>query len=91
VETGLKPNLAGGVPERVWLIASHIPPLEDMRKFAAKLLGPEWQETACYQGEGAVLFCFRGSGTSGTASRRGLSPGLSGSAAAALPGERACR
>ena len=61
VETGLQPNTAGAAPERVWLIASHIPPLKDMREFAAKLLGPEWRETACYQGEGAVLFCFQGS------------------------------
>ncbi len=91
VETGLQPNAAGAAPERVWLIASHIPPLKDMREFAAKLLGPEWQETACYQGEGAVLFCFQGSGASGNANRRGRLPRPPGSAAAALPGERACR
>ena len=57
METGLKLN-PKEKPGRLWLIASHIPNLEDMREFAAKLLGPEWQETACYQSEGAVLFCF---------------------------------
>ena len=50
----------GRDPARLWLIASHIPDLKDMREFAAKLLGPEWRETACYQSEGAVLFCFYG-------------------------------
>jgi hypothetical protein len=39
----LDPKARGG---RLWLIASHISSLEDMREFAAKLLGPEWQETA---------------------------------------------
>jgi len=91
VETGLQPNAAGAAPERVWLIASHIPPVEDMRAFAAKLLGPEWRETACYQGEGAVLFCFQGSAALENANRRGQLPRPPGSAAAALPGERVCR
>jgi hypothetical protein len=57
VETGLKLD-PKEKPGRLWLIASHIPNLEHMREFAAKLLGPGWRETACYQSEGAVLFCF---------------------------------
>ncbi len=57
VETGLKLDPKER-PGRLWLIASHIPELQDMREFAAKLLGPEWRETACYRSEGAVLFCF---------------------------------
>ncbi len=57
VETGLKLN-HGEKSGRLWLIASHITDLQDMREFAAKLLGPEWRETACYRSEGAVLFCF---------------------------------
>jgi 4-amino-4-deoxy-L-arabinose transferase-like glycosyltransferase len=57
VETGLKLDPKER-PGRLWLIASHIPELKQMREFAAKLLGPEWRETACYRSEGAVLFCF---------------------------------
>jgi len=91
VETGLKANAGGTAPERLWLIASHIPPLEDMREFAAKLLGPEWQETACYQAEGAVLFCFQGSEALGNANRRTQSPLRPGAAAGAPSVERACR
>jgi hypothetical protein len=57
VETGLLLPPEG--PGRLWLIASHIPPVEQMREFVAKLLGPGWRETVCYQGEGAVLFCLQ--------------------------------
>ncbi|MDP3183079.1 MAG: glycosyltransferase family 39 protein [Desulfobaccales bacterium] len=59
VETALKiPESGGSPPQRVWLLASHIPSLEYMRRFAAELLGPPWQETACLTRTGAVLFRF---------------------------------
>jgi hypothetical protein len=45
-------------PQRLWLIASHIPDLEFLRQFAVKLLGPDWQEAACFTREGAALLRF---------------------------------
>jgi 4-amino-4-deoxy-L-arabinose transferase-like glycosyltransferase len=68
VETGPELN-PKEKPGRLWLIASHIPNLGHMRRFAAKLLGPGWREIACYQSEGAVLFCFYGPSVE-TANRR---------------------
>jgi 4-amino-4-deoxy-L-arabinose transferase-like glycosyltransferase len=62
VETGLHLPLKDGPPLRLWLIASHIPDLEHMQRFAAALLGPQWRETACLTREGAVLFCFEREG-----------------------------
>jgi 4-amino-4-deoxy-L-arabinose transferase-like glycosyltransferase len=58
VETDLTAAATNPAPRRIWLIASHIPDLEHMRCFAARLLGPGWQETACFIREGAVLFRF---------------------------------
>jgi 4-amino-4-deoxy-L-arabinose transferase-like glycosyltransferase len=48
----------GSSPQRVWLIASHIPDLKFLRQFAANLLGPDWQEAACLTRVGAVLLRF---------------------------------
>lgn len=45
-------------PQRLWLIASHINTLAEMREFAADLLGGHWQETTCLIREGALLFQF---------------------------------
>jgi 4-amino-4-deoxy-L-arabinose transferase-like glycosyltransferase len=45
-------------PQRLWLIASHIPDLVFLRQFATKLLGPDWQEAACFTREGAALLRF---------------------------------
>ena len=45
-------------PQRLWLIASHIPDLVFLRQFAAKLLGPDWHEAACFTQEGAALLRF---------------------------------
>jgi 4-amino-4-deoxy-L-arabinose transferase-like glycosyltransferase len=45
-------------PRRLWLIASHFLSLEDLRTFAAGLLGPHWQETDCLTRMGAALLCF---------------------------------
>ena len=59
VEQGLDPaGQARTPPQRLWLIASHIPDLAFLRQFAAKLLGPDWQEAACFTGEGAALQRF---------------------------------
>ena len=91
VEKGLQLNSEGGPPARLWLIASHIPPLADLRQFAAQLLGPGWQETACHLGEGAALFCFQGPGGSPAANCRKLPSGPPVSAAATPPGDRAYR
>ena len=40
------------------MIASHIPDLNFLRQFAAKLLGPDWREAACFTREGAALLRF---------------------------------
>lgn len=45
-------------PQRLWLIASHIPDLIFLRQFAARLLGPDWHEAACFTREGAALLRF---------------------------------
>ena len=59
VEQGLEPAKGSqNPPQRLWLIASHLPPMDDMREFATDLLGPQWQETACYTEEGAILLRF---------------------------------
>jgi 4-amino-4-deoxy-L-arabinose transferase-like glycosyltransferase len=59
VETGLKTTPeAGPSPERLWLLASHIVDLAQMREFAAGLLGPHWQECACQTRVGAALLRF---------------------------------
>ena len=86
VETGLKLD-PEEKPGRLWLIASHIPNLEHMRRFAGKLLGPGWQEIACYQGEAAVLFCFYGPKATADAN----CPGPPQAAAATLSDEKAVK
>lgn len=48
----------GAPPQRVWLIASHVPDLKFLRQFAASLLGPDWREAACYTRVGAGLLRF---------------------------------
>ncbi len=59
VEQGLDPaGTARTPPQRLWLIASHIPDLKFLRQFAAKLLGPDWHEAACFTRVGAALLRF---------------------------------
>jgi hypothetical protein len=59
VEEGLEAaGPAPGTPQRLWLIASHIPDLNFLRQFAAKLLGPQWREAECLTREGATLLRF---------------------------------
>jgi Dolichyl-phosphate-mannose-protein mannosyltransferase len=59
VEQGLDTGEKSGTPpQRVWLIASHIPDLNFLRQFATKLLGPGWREAACFTREGAALLRF---------------------------------
>jgi 4-amino-4-deoxy-L-arabinose transferase-like glycosyltransferase len=59
VEQGLDPaGETGNAPQRLWLIASHIPDLNFLRQFAANLLGPGWQEGACLTRVGAALLRF---------------------------------
>jgi hypothetical protein len=59
VEEGLEAaGPAPGSPQRLWLIASHIPDLNFLRQFAAKLLGPQWREAECLTREGAALLRF---------------------------------
>jgi 4-amino-4-deoxy-L-arabinose transferase-like glycosyltransferase len=59
VEKGLDPAAAAPTPpQRLWLIASHIPDLKFLRQFAADLLGPDWREAACFTRVGAVLLRF---------------------------------
>ncbi|MEW6659570.1 MAG: glycosyltransferase family 39 protein [Thermodesulfobacteriota bacterium] len=73
------PAVGTGPPRRVWLIASHFPSLEDMRKFAGNLLGPQWRETACLSRVSAALFCFEWQGPQLAKSRTSLGePGESG-------------
>jgi 4-amino-4-deoxy-L-arabinose transferase-like glycosyltransferase len=62
-ETNLMmPAAASQHPRRLWLIASHFPSLEGMRKFARDLLGPQWRETACLSRVSAALLCFEWQG-----------------------------
>ena len=59
VEKGLDPAAkASTPPQRLWLIASHIPELKFLRQFAASLLGPDWREADCFTREGAALLRF---------------------------------
>jgi 4-amino-4-deoxy-L-arabinose transferase-like glycosyltransferase len=59
VEQGLDPAAkASTPPQRLWLIASHIPELKFLRQFAASLLGPDWREADCFTREGAALLRF---------------------------------
>ena len=59
VEQGLDPaGQARTPPQRLWLIASHIPDLVFLRQFAANLLGPDWPEAACFTRDGAALLRF---------------------------------
>jgi hypothetical protein len=88
VETGLRPDVRGGVPERLWLIASHIIDLKQMREFAGGLLGPEWREASCYQEDGAVLFCFMNPAAAEAAKARSRPPGPPGYFAATPSGEK---
>jgi 4-amino-4-deoxy-L-arabinose transferase-like glycosyltransferase len=48
----------GASPQRLWLIASHLPDRNFLHQFAANLLGPDWREAACLTREGAVLLRF---------------------------------
>jgi 4-amino-4-deoxy-L-arabinose transferase-like glycosyltransferase len=59
IEKGLDTTVEGGPsPQRLWLIASHVPDLKFLRQFAANLLGPDWREAACFTQVGAVLLRF---------------------------------
>jgi hypothetical protein len=58
VERDLELPQDGSSPQRLWLIASHIPDLEHMQWFARELLGSWWQEKTRLTRNGAVLFCF---------------------------------
>jgi 4-amino-4-deoxy-L-arabinose transferase-like glycosyltransferase len=58
VETDLEAAAGDAAPGRIWLIASHLENMEDVRGFAARLLGPRWQETGCLTRTGAALFRF---------------------------------
>jgi hypothetical protein len=59
IEKGLDTTgAAGPSPQRLWLIASHIPDLKYLRQFATNLLGPDWREGACFTRVGAVLLRF---------------------------------
>lgn len=79
-ERGLKVQASGiKPPRRLWLLAAHIPSMEEMREFAAKLLGRQWRETACLTRVGAVLFCFEWQGPQLARNRSSLpKPGESG-------------
>ncbi len=77
-------------PRRLWLIASHIPPLKEMRQFSAHLLGPHWRETACLTREGAALFQFQWQGLGMAAKTRKNQPEPSLSGSPAQPDDKVC-
>lgn len=90
VETGLETTaIMAGAPRRLWLIASHFPDLDYMRKFAANLLGPQWRQQACFTRTGAVLFQFARQGPAVAANPRTPLPTLPESSPAIPPGETA--
>jgi len=73
------PAATTGHPRRLWLIASHIPSLAEMREFTSGLLGTEWREVTCLTRPGAALFCFEWQGPQLAKSRTPLAvPGESG-------------
>jgi hypothetical protein len=68
IEKGLDTRgKAGASPQRLWLIASHIPDLNFLRQFAGNLLGSDWQEAACLTRVGAMLLRFDRQDQSGAA------------------------
>lgn len=84
VETELEvPAPRTGHPRRLWLIASHIPSLGEMREFAAELLGTEWREVSCLNRTGAVLFCYEWQGPRLAKTR--TSPGVPGESGLPVP------
>jgi 4-amino-4-deoxy-L-arabinose transferase-like glycosyltransferase len=59
IEKGLQTTVGGApAPHRIWLIASHIVDLPQMRRFAAGLLGPPWRERLCLTRQNAALISF---------------------------------
>jgi 4-amino-4-deoxy-L-arabinose transferase-like glycosyltransferase len=59
IEKGLQITVAGATPpHRIWLVASHIVDLPQMRRFAARLLGPQWRECLCLTRQNAALISF---------------------------------
>ncbi len=83
VEKGLDLAAAAPLPpQRLWLIASHIPDLKFLRQFAANLLGPGWHEAACLTRVGAVLLRFDRQPVTATAKTLTGPPAPPGSGAA---------
>jgi hypothetical protein len=59
VETDLPLPASGPVsPRRLWLVAAHFQDLGPVKQFAARLLGPNWQEEAIRPGQNAALVLF---------------------------------
>lgn len=65
-------------PARVWLLGGHFPSLAYMEKFAAGLLGSQWQRTAQFTETGAVLYRFERQGEPAAKERERPAPLLSG-------------
>jgi hypothetical protein len=94
VETDLTLPAAGfEPPRRMWLVAAHFRSLVSVKQFAARLLGPEWQEKEMFSSQNAALFLFvprEGSLTNSPESlakypRSGTSPPISGKACTEIP------
>jgi 4-amino-4-deoxy-L-arabinose transferase-like glycosyltransferase len=88
VESGLT---LPSTPPSLWLIASHILSLEDLRQFAAGLLGSEWRETDCLTREGAALLKFEYLGPVMASKTRGSPPKGSVSEPPTRPPDKACK
>jgi len=59
VETNLElPPSRSGPPQRLWLVAAHFRDLAPLKRFAARLLGPQWREEALLTRQNAALFLF---------------------------------
>ncbi len=59
VETDLAlPDSDSGLPRRVWVVAAHFKSPASIRHFAARLLGPTWQEAEMISGLNAALLLF---------------------------------
>ena len=90
VETNLElPPSKSGSPQRLWLVASHFRDLAPLRRFAIRLLGPDWREEALLTRQNAALFLFVHRDRT-LANLRRMPAKSPQSGTAAPSGERAC-
>lgn len=97
VETNLDlPNAGSEPPRRMWLVAAHFRSLGEIKQFAARLLGPEWQEKEMFAGQNAALLLYsprerpiaNSPDSPAESHQSGIAPSLSGKACTETPRRR---